>query len=104
MLPCQHHQMTVYLVAQITIHDREAYARYEAGFGAAFAPHDGRVLSASDAPEVIEGTWSRTRSVIVEFPDREAAMRWYDSPAYQAILPHRLGSSTADIILVDALA
>lgn len=93
--------MTVYLVAQITINDREAYANYEAGFGEAFAAHSGRLLSVSDQPEVIEGSWTRTRSVIIEFPDRELALAWYHSPAYQAILPHRLGSSSADIVLVD---
>lgn len=27
--------------------------------------------------------------VIIEFPDRESAKRWYESPEYQAIIPLR---------------
>ena len=27
--------------------------------------------------------------VVIEFPDRDHALEWYDSPAYQAILPLR---------------
>jgi uncharacterized protein (DUF1330 family) len=39
--------------------------------------------------------------VIVEFPSREAAERWYRSPECQKILPLRLKSGTGNLVIVD---
>ncbi len=93
--------MPVYFVATITIDDRSEYSNYEAGFGAAFAKYPGKILSVSDAPELVEGEWEHSRTVLLEFPDRQQAMAWYESPDYQAILPHRHAASKADIVMVD---
>lgn len=48
----------------------------------------GRCLVHGPEVTVLEGEWPGTL-VIIEFPDRDAATRWYESPAYQAILPYR---------------
>lgn len=95
--------MSVYIVAQIAIEDREEYAKYEAGFVEVFLEHRGRVLSVSESPEVIEGSWPYTRTVILEFPSRDEAMGWYESPDYQAIVGHRQAASSANIVIVDRL-
>lgn len=95
--------MSVYIVAQIAIEDREEYARYEAGFVEVFMKHEGRVRSVSENPELIEGSWPYTRTVLLEFPSREQAMGWYESPEYQAIVGHRLAASSANIVIVDRL-
>ncbi len=93
--------MSVFLMAQIEIHDREEYGKYEAGFAGPFAEYGGTVLSVSERPSVIEGRWPYTRTVLIEFPDREAADGWYNSPGYQAIIGHRQAASTANVIVVD---
>ena len=41
------------------------------------------------------------RIVILEFPDRAAALAWRSSPAYQAILPIRDATSTSRVYVVD---
>lgn len=94
--------MTVYLIGTITIDDREEYAKYEAGFIEPFQKYKGRALGVSEDPTVVEGAWPCTRTVLIEFPDREHAMGWYESPEYQAIIGHRHAASTADIVLIDA--
>jgi uncharacterized protein (DUF1330 family) len=91
--------MPAYLIAQVTIHDSAAYEKYIAGFMDAFAPFDGRILVATDAVEVLEGTWPRTRTVVLEFPSMEHAKRWYKSPNYQAIAQHRFKAATSNLIL-----
>ena len=53
--------MAVYLVAQITIHDRERYAQYEAGLMDIFMRFGGRLLCVDEQPEVLEGEWPCTR-------------------------------------------
>ncbi len=65
-------------------------------------PHGGKWL-AQGAGDVIEGAWPGT-VVLMEFPNRAAAMAWYNSPEYRAILPLRQRNAISDIILIDELA
>ena len=95
--------MTVYIVARITINDRERYAQYEAGFLDIFAAHPGRLLAVDDNPEVLEGEWRCTRTVIAAFPDQEAALAWYRSDDYQSLAEHRFAASEGEIALVAGL-
>ena len=92
--------MPVFIVAQITIHDRATYANYEAGFGAIFARYEGQMLSVDDNPEVLEGEWPHSRTVIIQFPSADEAKRWFDSPEYQALAEHRKAASIGNIALL----
>lgn len=74
--------------------------RYLEGIDATLAPFAGRFIVHGERPEVKEGRWSGDL-IIIEFPDIAAARGWYDSPAYQAILPDRARSSTGAILLID---
>jgi uncharacterized protein (DUF1330 family) len=91
--------MPAYLIGQVTVHDSAEYEKYLAGFMDAFAPFEGRVLVAAENVEVLEGTWPRTRTVVLEFPSIEQAKRWYQSAAYQSIAQHRFKAATSSIIL-----
>lgn len=95
--------MTVYIVATITIHDRERYARYGEGFMAIFSRHAGQLLAVDEAPEVLEGDWPFTRTVLVSFPDAGAARAWYASAEYQALAQHRFAASIANVAMVSGL-
>ena len=95
--------MGVYVVAQIHIHDREAYARYEAGFMAIFAQYGGEMLAVDEAPVTLEGEWNHTRTVIIRFDHSADARAWYDSDAYQDLARHRWDGSSADIAIVAGL-
>jgi len=41
--------------------------------------------------------------VMLQFPTVEDAKAWYESPAYQAALPHRLSSADYRTIIVEGL-
>ncbi len=64
--------MTVYAVADIEIHDRDGYRKYESGFMEIFKAHQGRLLAVDEQPHKIEGTWRGTRIVLMSFPDQPA--------------------------------
>ncbi len=96
--------MTVFIVARIDIRDRSGYAEYEQRFMGIFECHPGTLLAVSEDPEVLEGSWPATRTVLISFPDRDAALAWYRSRDYQEILQHRLSASSADIALLEGLA
>jgi uncharacterized protein (DUF1330 family) len=95
--------MSAYVLGQITIHDRDAYAKYEAGFMEVLDQHKGQILSVDEAPNSLEGQWKADRSVILQFPDNAAALGWYQSDAYQAIAKHRHAASIGNILLVNGL-
>ncbi len=92
--------MPVYLVAQLNIHDRERYAKYGSAFMDVFNPYGGKLLSVEEAPEVLEGEWGYTRTVLLEFPSEESAHAWYGSADYQAIAQHRRAASVANVVLI----
>ena len=41
---------------------------------------------------------------MIGFPDRDSVRRWYESPAYQAILPLRTENSDSSAIIVDGVS
>ena len=53
------------------------------------------------ATESIEGDWLPKRLVVIEFPSREAAQRWYDSPEYQTIVGIRHEAAETRMILAE---
>ncbi len=95
--------MTVYLMAKITINDRQEYSRYEAGFMEIFSRHEGTLLSVDEQPEVLEGEWEATRTVLISFPSSEALHAWLDSDAYQAIAQHRFAAAVTHSVAVKGL-
>lgn len=65
-------------------------------------PFHGRFLVHGEHASVIEGSWSGDL-IVIEFPDRAHATAWYDSPAYQAILPLRTENSESTAVLIDGV-
>ncbi|GAA1966487.1 DUF1330 domain-containing protein [Kitasatospora viridis] len=66
---------------------------------ATLAPYGGRFLVHGNPVELREGQWDGDL-IIIGFPDLEQARAWYDSPAYQEILPLRTEHSVGDVLLV----
>ncbi len=92
--------MTVYVIGQITIHDRAAYDRYLAGFMPVLIQHGGRLLVADEKPEVVEGNWSGSKVIVLSFADREAFERWMNSAEYRQISVDREAGTEGVILLV----
>lgn len=95
--------MMVYLIAQVNIHDPARYAQYGNGFMDIFSQYKGRILAVEESPQVLEGDWDYTRTVLLEFPSEEEANAWYHSDAYQELAAHRIAASDANITLINGL-
>jgi uncharacterized protein (DUF1330 family) len=65
-------------------------------------PFGGRFIVHGVMPEAIEGEWPGTL-VGIEFPDLEKARAWYESPAYQEILPLRTDHIPGEALLIDGV-
>jgi len=92
--------MSVYLVARGRIADQLMHDEYVSK-ALPTIPESARILSVDVASEVVEGDTADHRTVIIEFPSREDFRAWYDSPAYQEILPLRLASVPGSLAVVD---
>lgn len=94
--------MSAYIIARINVTDPEEYKAYASQTVALAEAFGGRFLVKGGPQEVIEGT-AADRHVVIEFPDRQTALDWYRSEAYQRILPIALSSSERDIVVVDGM-
>jgi len=92
--------MSVYFVAQIDIHDPASYEKYLATADRVFARFNGEYLAVDRQPQVLEGSWSYERLVIIRFPTEADLKKWYFSPDYQEILKFRLAGARCDSLLV----
>jgi uncharacterized protein (DUF1330 family) len=92
--------MTVYVLADIDVHDPERYEDYKVLAGDAVERYGGRYAVRGGTVEVLEGEWPTGRFVVLEFPDAAAARRWYDSPEYTAARAVRQEASNARFLLV----
>ncbi len=93
--------MSVYFVAQIKIVDESQYKKYLDKCDEIFLKYKGKYLSVDSKPEIKEGEWDYSRSVLIEFPDKLEFDKWYNSDSYQEILEYRLSGAICDSILIN---
>lgn len=86
----------VYMIAQIQIEDQETYFNeYGAGVFPILAGSGANVLVASPTVNTLEGEWSGNWTVVIEFPNEEAALdQWYNSDAYVEVREIRLAATS----------
>jgi uncharacterized protein (DUF1330 family) len=80
--------MSAYIVVEGTPRDKEALGRYGSQAAALIKAFGGEVL-AFGPWELIFGEGAYQNGMIVRFADKDAALAWYDSPDYQALLDIR---------------
>lgn len=95
--------MTAYAIANLrTVDFNDEIVDYLLRIDATLEPYEGRFLVHGATPEVVDGDLPGA-VVVLAFPDAERARAWYESPAYQAILPLRTRNSTGGAVIVDGV-
>lgn len=89
-----------YWIAHVDVTDDEGYKPYVAPNAAIFAKFGGRFIVRGGKYECPEGT-SRSRNVVVEFPDYAAALACYRSPEYQTNMKIRQANAVTDLIIIE---
>ena len=95
--------MKGYILAQIDIQDRDAFAAYAEKAAKVVDQYGGRFVVGTGKVETVEGERGRHRMVLIEFPSLAQARTFYDSPEYQEVLPMRFASSKTDLFLAEGL-
>lgn len=89
-----------YWVANVDVSNPDDYKRYAVANAVPFHKYGAKFLTRGGKSEMVEGKL-RSRVVLIEFPDFEAALACYHSPEYAAAKKLRESASVADIVVLD---
>jgi len=93
--------MPAYVIAQLTVTDLDGFEAYRRAVSPIIEAYGGRFLVRGGEVSSIEGDPGRPRMLVLEFADKAAAEKFYNSPEYQAILPLRQNHATGSVIIVE---
>lgn len=97
--------MPAYVIAGNQVTDAEIMGEYAKLVPATLEPFGGKFLVRGGQFDLVEGSWTTPRLVVIEFPSREHARNWYHSDAYQAIIQMRFDGARTDFFMfVDGVA
>jgi uncharacterized protein (DUF1330 family) len=89
-----------YVILTEAIKDRAGMDAYARAAAPVLAEGAVSVLAVDQHPQVLEGEWHGSRTVVLEFPSLEAARAWYESPAYQAAKALRQAAADTNAVIV----
>jgi uncharacterized protein (DUF1330 family) len=89
-----------YWIALVDVTDADAYAKYRALNGAAFAKFGGRFLVRGGTHVVANGA-AKPRPVVIEFPDYATAMACHESEEYKRAAVFRDQGAAVDLIIAE---
>ena len=95
--------MKAYVIAIERVHDEAMFAEYRNQVAGTLPPFGGQFIARGGKLTELEGQWQHPRTVIIEFPTREAAEGWYKSADYQKIIGLRHKSSTGNLAILDGI-
>lgn len=95
--------MTAYVVYLGEVTDPRRYEQYKLQAAAAIAAAGGRYIVRGGEVTALEGEPPASRTVILEFPDRAAAVAWYESEQYHEARRLRQGAAVARMYVVDGV-
>jgi len=89
-----------YWIGRVDVNDEAGYRPYAAANPAIFERFGARFVVRGGAFECVEGK-SRSRNVVIEFPDYATAVACYRSPEYQENLKIRQANAVTDLIIIE---
>ena len=90
--------MPAYLIGHITIKNQEKWNTYVEGVGRSIIPFNAEILFRGRRAKVLAGDHPHEHTVVIKFADEATLQDWFDSPAYQELIPIR--DEAADVVIV----
>lgn len=90
--------MAAYVIGRITVKDPAQWEDYRSRVPATLAPWQAEVVFRGKPFAAFGGEADHSDVVVLRFTDAAAAKGWFDSPAYQALIPLR--KAAADVTLI----
>lgn len=87
-----------YVIGHITVKDPAKWAEYRARVPATLAPWKAELVFRGERLAVLGGEHQHTDTVVIRFPNAAAIDGWYNSAAYQALIPLRREAADLDLV------
>jgi len=92
------------MIVEVETTDEALMAEYRKHTPGLVARFGGKFIVRGGRTRTLEGGWTPSRVVVLEFPDMATAERFYDSPDYKPVLDMRLKAGKSKAIIVDGHA
>jgi uncharacterized protein (DUF1330 family) len=90
--------MSAYVIGHITVLDPALWDAYRNQVPGTLQGTGGELVFRGTTARVLGGEHAHEQTVVIRFPSLAAANGWFDSAAYQALLPLRLQAAKVDLI------
>jgi uncharacterized protein (DUF1330 family) len=87
-----------FVIGHITVKDAAKWAEYRKQVPATLAPWQAELVFRGETLAVLGGQHRHSDTVVIRFPNAEAATGWFNSAAYQALIPLRMAAAEVDLI------
>ena len=86
-----------YVIGQVSVRDEAKWAEYQQKVPATFSDWGCELVMRGKKQAQLGGDCPHPAVVVLRFPDSAAVQGWFNSPAYQALIPLR--NAAADVVL-----
>ena len=95
--------MTAYVILDIDVHDPAQYEEYKKLSPASITTYGGKFIVRGGKIETLEGDWSPSRLVVLQFESVSRAKAWINSEEYREARAMRHKTSTSQAVVVEGL-
>ena len=95
--------MAAYVIVDIEVTDPAAYEKYRSLVPPLVAKYGGKYLVRGGNFEKVEGDWTPTRLVVLEFENLARAKQFYYSEDYEPVKQIRLKSTNSNMVMVEGV-
>jgi len=95
--------MTAYVILDIDVHDPAQYEEYKKLSPVSIATYGGKFIVRGGKTETLEGDWSPSRLVVLQFESVDRAKAWINSEEYREARAMRHKTSTSQAVVVEGL-
>ena len=95
--------MTAYVIVDIEVTDPAGYEEYKKLAPATIERYGGKYLARGGRTETLEGDWSTSRLVILQFESLEQAKKWVNSEEYREPRKMRHATTKSKMIVTEGL-
>ena len=87
-----------YVIGHISIKDAGKWNEYRSQVPATLAPWQAELVFRGEKLAVLGGEHRHSETVVIRFPNAESVNGWFNSAAYQALIPLRMEAAEVDLI------
>jgi uncharacterized protein (DUF1330 family) len=95
--------MTAYVIVDINVTDPVRYEDYKSLAAPTVELYGGKYIARGGKTETLEGDWSPTRLVILQFDNAEQAKSWLNSTEYSEARALRHQTATSNMVLIEGV-